>query len=66
MVKCVGFLFLKKCSLVENLGETYCCCATWRFWLVGDIGSSGIAILGECISNIGNHFLNRRSKIGPE
>jgi hypothetical protein len=34
--------------------------------LVGDIGSSGILVLGEGTSNKGNHFLNKMSKIGLE
>jgi hypothetical protein len=36
------------------------------FWLIGDIGSFGVVIFGEGISNKGNHFLNKMFKIGLE
>jgi hypothetical protein len=48
-----------------GLSETYHYCATWHFWLVHDIDSFGVIILGEGISNKGKHFLNKMSKMGP-
>jgi len=50
----------KNYSLVAGSSEI------WRFWLVGDTSSFGVAIFGEGTSNKGNHFLNRMSKIGPK
>jgi hypothetical protein len=47
VVECVCFLSLKNCSLVTSLGEICCTWTTSHFWLVHDIGSSGVVILGE-------------------
>jgi hypothetical protein len=66
VVECANLLSVKSCSLVIGLGETYHWCTTWRSWLVGDIGSSGIVIFGESTLDKGNHFLNNMSKIGPK
>ncbi len=65
VVECVGLLSFKNYSLVIGSDETYCCCATWHSWLVGDIGFFGV-VLGEGISDKRNHFLNIMSKIGLE
>jgi hypothetical protein len=66
VVKCVNLLSFKNCSLIIGLGETCCYCTTWRSWLVSDIGSSRVDVLGEGTSDKGNHFPNRMSKIGLE
>jgi hypothetical protein len=34
--------------------------------LVGDIGSSGVVVLGEGTSDIKNHFLKRMFRISPK
>jgi hypothetical protein len=65
VVKRASLLSFKNYSLVTCLGETYHYYATRHSWLVGDIGFSRV-ILGEDISDKGNHFLNMMSKIGPK
>jgi len=66
VVKHSSLLSFKNCSLVIGLGETCHYCATWHFWLVGDIGSSRVVILDEGTLNKWNHSLNKMSKIGLE
>ncbi len=62
VVECVSLFFFKNYSLVTCQNETYHCCATWCFWLVGDTSSSKVVVLDEGTLDKGNHFLNRMSK----
>jgi hypothetical protein len=63
VVKCAGLFFFKNCSLVIGSGETCCCCATWRSWVVGDTSFFWVVIISERILDKGNHFLNKMFKI---
>ncbi len=60
------FSLFKNCSLVTSSDETCHYCATWRSWLVGGTTFSRVVVLGEDISDKGNHFLNKMFKIGLE
>jgi len=65
VVKRVGLLSFKKCSLLISSGETYHYCATLHSFLIGDIDFCGV-VIGESTPNIRYHFLNIMSKIGLE
>jgi hypothetical protein len=66
VVEHVSFLSFKNCSLVIGSSETCRYYVIWCSWLVGDIGFSKVAIIGEGISDKGNWFLKKMSKIGLE
>jgi len=61
-----GLFSFKNFSLVTSLSETSHCWTTCHSWLASDASSSRVVVLGESITNKGNHFLNRISKIGLE
>ncbi len=66
MVKCVGLLSFKKCSLVIGSSETCYSYTTYHYWMAGEISSFEVAIFGEGTLDKGNQFRNKISRIGPK